>query len=135
MNIIVREYQKNDLDDVNIILSEAFNITKNNFDNENFKEVVVEIDNQVVGYLLITKVYNPIKEIYYFIIDNVCVLSSYRGLGIGKKLMEYVDIIAKEENISYIILTSSYKRVAAHKLYERCGYVKRESNIFKKEIK
>lgn len=135
MEVIVREYQKNDLDSVNIILSEAFNIEKDNFNYENNKEIVATLDNKVVGYLLLTKVYNPIKKIFYFIVDNVCVLSSCRGKGIGKKMLDFVDDMAKKENISYITLTSSYKRIAAHKLYQKCGYLKRESNIFKKEIK
>jgi ribosomal protein S18 acetylase RimI-like enzyme len=135
MEVIVREYKEKDLDSVNIILSEAFNIEKENFNYENNKEVVATLNNQVVGYLLLTKIYNPIKNISYFIVDNVCVLSSKRGLGIGKKMLDYVDTIAKEDNISYITLTSNYQRVAAHKLYEKCGYIKRESNIFKKEVK
>lgn len=134
MNIVIREYQENDLDSVNIILLEAFNIKKENFNYENNKEVVATIGNHVVGYLLLTKVYNPIKKISYFIIDNVCVLSSKRGLGVGKKMLDYVDNIAKENNISYITLTSNYQRIAAHKLYEKCGYIKKETNIFKKEI-
>ena len=135
MNISIREYQENDLDGVNIVLYEAFNTTKDNFNYDNIKEVVALLDNQVVGYLLLTKVYNPIKKIFYFIVDNVCVLSTCRGKGIGKKMLDFVDNIAKEDNISYITLTSGYQRIAAHKLYEKCGYVKRESNIFKKEVK
>lgn len=134
MEVIVRNYQDTDLDSVNIILSEAFNIKKDNFNYENNKEVVALLDNQVVGYLLLTKVYNPIKKIFYFIVDNVCVLSTCRGKGIGKKMLNFVDNIAKEDNISYITLTSGYQRTSAHKLYEKCGYVKRESDIFKKEI-
>ena len=135
MNISIREYQENDLDGVNIVLYEAFNTTKDNFNYDNIKEVVALLDNQVVGYLLLTKVYNPIKKIFYFIVDNVCVLSICRSKGIGKKMLDFVDNIAKENNISYITLTSGYQRIEAHKLYEKCGYVKRESNIFKKEVK
>ena len=50
-------------------------------------------------------------------------------------MLDFVDNIAKEDNISYITLTSGYQRIEAHRLYEKCGYVKRESNIFKKEVK
>ena len=57
MNISIREYQENDLDGVNIVLYEAFNTTKDNFNYDNIKEVVALLDNQVVGYLLLTKVY------------------------------------------------------------------------------
>ena len=132
MNIIIRKYKEEDLDDVNKLLKESFNITKNNFNVDNFTELVATISNQVVGYLLLTKIYNPIKDIYYFHIDYVCVLSSYRGLGIGKKLLDYVDELSNQENISYIELTSNYQRIAAHKLYEKCGYIKPDTTLFRK---
>lgn len=134
MNIEIRNYKETDLDSVNFILNEAFNVTKNNFDGDNFHEVVACIDGKVVGYLLLTKVLNPVKDKYYYLVDYVCVDSNYRGYGIGKKLISYAEDIAKKDNAMYLQLTCSYSREAAHKLYESCGFIKRESDIFRKEI-
>ena len=134
MNVDVRKYEESDLEGVNKILGEAFNTSKNNFTDDIFYEVVACVDGNVVGYLLLTKVLNPVKDKYYYLVDYVCVDSNYRGYGIGKKLISYAEDIAKKDNAMYLQLTCSYFREAAHKLYESCGFIKRESDIFRKEI-
>ena len=132
--IIAREYRDSDLNEVNSILKEAFDIEKKNFESNVFHEIVVTLDDKVCGYLLMTKVLNPILNKYYYLLDYVSVLSEYRGKGIGTKLLEYAEKIAKEDNTIYIQLTCGYKRVEAHKLYEKNGYIKRESDQFRKEL-
>ena len=132
--IDVRLYEDSDLDSVNKILLESFNITKDNFDEDNIVEVVACRDDNVVGYLYITRVLNPIKKKHYCLIDYVCVDNNYRNLGIGEKMINYSLDIAKNSGAMYVQLTCSYNRVAAHKLYEKCGFIKRESDIFRKEF-
>lgn len=132
--IIAREYRDSDLNEVNSILKEAFDIEKKNFESNVFHEIVVTLDDKVCGYLLMTKVLNPILNKYYYLLDYVSVLSEYRGKGIGTKLLEYAEEIARSESVMYIQLTCGYKRVEAHKLYEKNGYIKRESDQFRKEL-
>lgn len=134
MSAIVRDYRKDDLDDVNCLLKESFSIEKRNFQNSCFHEVVVELDNKVVGYLLLTKILNPIQDKYYFLIDYMCISEAYRRKGLGRKLLNYVYEIAKADGAMYLQLTCSYFRVAAHHLYKSCGFFKRESDIFRKVI-
>lgn len=134
MNAIVRDYRNDDLDDVNCLLKESFSIEKRNFQDLCFREIVIEIDDKVVGYLLLTRVLNPIENKYYFLIDYMCVSENYRRKGFGKQLLEYAYQIAKGENAMYLQLSCSYFRVAAHHLYKSCGYFKRESDIFRKVI-
>jgi len=43
-------------------------------------------------------------------------------------------VIAKKDDAMYRQLTCSRFREAAHKLYMSSGYVKRDSDIFRKEI-
>ena len=132
--IIAREYRNDDLNEVNAILKEAFDIEKKNFESNEFHEIVVTLDDKVCGYLLMTKVFNPILDKYYYLLDYVSVFSEYRGKGIGTKLLEYAEKIAREENTMYIQLTCGYERVEAHRLYEKNGYIKRDSDQFRKEL-
>ena len=134
MDIIVREYQEGDLEYINKILDDAFHCVRPEGSFDGFHEVVAVADERPVGYLILTKVFNPIKNASYYLVDYVCVDSNYRGLGIGKKMMDYAYMIAKNDGAIYLQLTSSRFRVAAHKLYEKCNYMKRESDIFRKEI-
>ena len=134
MNIDIREYEKNDFDQVNSLLIESFSVPKKDVTGDFFCEFVATIGSEVVGYLLLTKVLNPILDRYYYLVDYVCVDSEYRRLGVGKKLLEEAYDFAKKQSAIYLQLTCSTFRIAAHKLYESCGFVKRESDIFRKEI-
>ncbi len=134
MKTIIRNYKDDDLDSVNVILNEAFHVSKKSFFDSNFIELVAEYDGEVCGYLLLTCVLNPILEKKYFLVDYVCVLSKYRGLGISDELMKYAETVARERGAMYLQLTCSTYRISAHRLYERCGYMKRDSDIYRKVI-
>ena len=134
MNIEIRKYNENDLEGVNKILKQAFSVEKNNFNNTLCCEVVACSDKEVCGYLLLTKVLNPVLNKYYCLVDYVCVLEEYRGLGIAKKLLDYAEDYAKENDAIYLQLSCSTYRTSAHKLYEDCGFIKRDSDLYRKEI-
>ena len=134
MNVSIEYYKNEYLNQVNKVLLEAFNIEKGNFEGEQFKEIVAVFNGEVVGYLLLTKILNPIKNKYYYLVDYVCVLSEFRGFGIADRLMKYAEEIARGDKAMYLQLTCSVHRIAAHKLYERCGFIKRESDQFRKVL-
>ena len=134
MEIVIDFYKDDYLEATNNVLYEAFNVKKSNFSGNQFIEIVALVDGEVSGYLLLTKVLNPIKDKYYFLVDYVCVLSKYRGLGVSDRLMEFAEDIARKEKVMYLQLTCSTFREAAHKLYERCGYIKRDSDQYRKVI-
>ena len=50
------------------------------------------------------------------------------------RVVEYAEKIAKEDGALYLQLTCSYSRESAQRLYEKAGYEKRESNVFRKEL-
>ena len=136
INVIIRDYQESDYSAVNKLLLDSFSVSKSKdiLLGIEYHELVGVVDSEVVGYLLLTKVYNPIVQKSYHLIDYVCVASSFRRIGVGKALLQRAYEIAKDEHSLYLQLTCSTFRIAAHKLYENCGFVKRESDIFRKEI-
>lgn len=134
MDIKVRFYEENDFSSVDGILMEAFSCHKNKVEGNMFHEIVGCVDNQVVGYLLLTKVLNPIKNQFYYLVDYVCVSSQFRGMGVADQMLAYAEEIAKDDHAMYLQLTCSRFRIAAHKLYEKYGFNKRDSDIYRKEI-
>ena len=69
-------------------------------------------------------------------VEDVVVLSSCRGLGYGKKLMEHVINYAKKELAPIELhLTSNPKRVSANALYKAVGFEQRETNVYSMVIK
>lgn len=144
--MVIREYVNSDFNDVINILIKTFpsvsesmvNREINNklleLDRDKYFQIVAEVDNKIVGYLLATKKVDPILSRNNFWIDYFCVDENYRGRGIGNELLNKIEIIAKEEKIFYLELTSSRFRVSARNLYLNFGFEIRESDIFRKEL-
>lgn len=140
----IRKYNSNDFDSVVNILKEAFpessvgmintlnNASSLELDNNKHFQLVAVEDNNVVGYVLVTRSNDPIIGRVNFWIDYVCVDIKYRGRGIAKELLTKVEEIAKYENVLYLQLTSNRSRTIARKIYLDLGFEIRESDIFRK---
>lgn len=65
-------------------------------------------------------------------IEDVVVLSSYRGRQLGRRLMEHVLDYARKELPAgtKIYLTSRPHRVAANALYQSLGFRRKETNVY-----
>jgi ribosomal protein S18 acetylase RimI-like enzyme len=66
-------------------------------------------------------------------IDEIVVESGNEGKGIGKRLMQKAIEVGHEHNISRFDLTSRPDKVAANALYEKIGFKKRETNVWRYE--
>lgn len=131
----VREYRMTDYFDVSRILEEAFGVTKANVNpDNNYKEYVAVVNDVVAGYLVLTRVLDLVKGRPYYLVDYVCVANSYRNLGLGQLLMERVLEVARKDKALYIELTSRKDRVVAHHLYEKVGFEKRDSYIYRRTL-
>lgn len=68
-------------------------------------------------------------------LEDVIVDASLRGRGIGEALTREVLRLAKESGADYIALTSNPRREAANKLYQRVGFQKWETNVYRLDLK
>lgn len=64
-------------------------------------------------------------------IEDVVVDTAARGQGAGQKLVEAAVEFAQKLGVKSIDLTSRPSREAANRLYQRCGFVQRETNIYR----
>ena len=64
------------------------------------------------------------------IIEDVIVDSSARGQGIGEALVARCLEIAHAKGAPAVTLTSNPKREAANRLYQRMGFLRRETNAY-----
>ena len=55
-------------------------------------------------------------------------------MGIATKMLEFIFNYAKNDDVSYIELTSKSSREAANHLYLKNGFVVRDTNVFRKDI-
>lgn len=80
---------------------------------------------QVIGYIHGV----DYECIYADSLKNIMALAvdeAYRGLGIGRKLLEGIEAWAKETGCEGIRLVSGFNREKAHEFYLHCGYALRK---------
>ncbi len=63
-------------------------------------------------------------------IEDVVVDKDYRGMGIGRKLIEKLLAISIEQQLIEVLLFTEEHRTSAIELYEKLGFNKRDSNIY-----
>ena len=123
------------------LIKDCFNLEVNDNNikeivkSENCKAIIMKNKDELIGTAIIDILNDYIKNQKYYYINYVCIKKEYRGCGYSKKIMEYIEELARQENISYIILTSSSQREIANKLYLSLDYKKIDTNLFKKEFK
>lgn len=93
---------------------------------------IAEENNEILGTL--TLVFTKIPTGDKIWIEDVVVDNSARGKGVGEQLMAFSIDYVKNQNIKTINLTSSPDRVAANTLYQKLGFVKRETNVYRLTI-
>ena len=87
----------------------------------------------IVGSL--TLVVFPIPTGVRAWIEDVVVDSSVRGKGVGEALNLKALEIARTEGAVTVDLTSRPSREAANRLYQRIGFVKRDTNVYRYDLK
>ena len=64
-------------------------------------------------------------------VEDVVVDEKARGRGVGKLLTEHAIQVAREHGAHSVDLTSRPSREAANALYQRVGFQKRETNVYR----
>lgn len=98
--------------------------------NKNYSEIFVMYDthaNLIIGSTTILFEDKFIrKNALYGHIEDVIINKKYRGLKLGKKLVNHVVIYAKKMGCYKILLSCSDKNIA---FYNKFGFIKNENNM------
>jgi GNAT superfamily N-acetyltransferase len=92
---------------------------------------IAEEDGCIVGTITLVTYTTPsgIKSW----IEDVVVDDSQRGKGVGRRLVEASIRLAESLGITKTDLTSNPLRVSANKLYQRAGFRRRNTNVYRYE--
>ncbi len=131
MDIVIRKYDDDDYAAVNDIIKEAFDFQKSHCHDDNNLEYVALVDGVVAGYFILTKIRDVILDVNYIYVEYVCVKSEYQNMGVATKMMQYAIKEAQKMKASYMELTSNCKRLSAHHVYEKVGFIKRDTFVYR----
>ena len=90
------------------------------------------VDSRVVG--LLTLVVFRIPTAVRAWIEDVVVDESARGKGVGEALNRAALDEARRRGAKTVDLTSRPSRAAANRLYQRIGFVARETNVYRYDL-
>ncbi|WP_395477346.1 GNAT family N-acetyltransferase [Rickettsia endosymbiont of Pantilius tunicatus] len=110
-----------------------------NFINiDGYGVAVASLDNKIVGAIAWSKSILFVSDKTRIHVEALIIDENYREQKIGKKLMEYLEEIAKNYSPVIVDLTSGYRRAkdGTHAFYENIGYKCGESAgaYFRKEL-
>lgn len=90
-------------------------------------------DGAVIGMLTVGMYASPTGTKAW--IEDVVVEAELRGGGLGRALVEHAIGYCREVGIDTMYLTSNPKRVAANALYQSVGFGRKETNMYKMDLK
>lgn len=91
-----------------------------------------QADGRIVGMLSVALYDVPSGRKAW--IEDVVVDADARGAGIGARLVQEALALARREGAVKVMLTSNAARLAAHRLYERMGFVRYDTDVFRYEF-
>jgi ribosomal protein S18 acetylase RimI-like enzyme len=111
-NYLIREIQKNDLDELMLLIEEHTAYEQADYNGEGKKKLlqkelfrdnkqlncwVVEINNKINGFCSFTYDYSTWDAAFFIYMDCLYIRSSFRGLGIGSVILTRLKVLAVEK--------------------------------------
>ena len=142
-NVIIRKATIEDLSIIQNLNNNLFSLEKENYDptlvlnwplteegKKYFKNLILNnyvivalLNEEIVGYLAGSiEEKGSYEEIQYGEINNMFINDTYRGYGIGKKLINSFKTYCIDNNIKHLKVTASYKNKDAIAFYNKNGF-------------
>ena len=141
MNLQVKYYQESDYNDLVKLLDESFgtmirkDVLEEHYVNDTHNIILAKTQNgEMCGCALFEKKIDYIRDNPVLFISFLAVDERYRRNGIGKLLMEHLELICEQMGCSAIELTSADWRIDAHRFYNAIGFSRKKTTVFIKEI-
>jgi GNAT superfamily N-acetyltransferase len=94
---------------------------------------LIDHDDQIVGYFILTFGWSLEYHGRDIFIDEIFIKKPYRGIGLGKGSIDFIERFVKENNINAIHLEVN-KFNMARKLYELKGFQSHTSDLMSKRF-
>lgn len=142
MEIVIREIQEKDYDDVLSLGNNELNCEHTLEDiklfyerikaDENYKTFVAVESGAIVGFVSFAVLHEIGQKVGFLIITALAVKKIKQNMGIGKALLHFTKNYAKDREIYKVSLSSGLQRTSAHNFYLRNGYSKSAWHFSKK---
>ncbi len=87
-------------------------------------------DERCVGFAQLYPSFSSVSAKRIWILNDLFVLESVRGMGIGTKLLSEIEAFGEESQAIAILIEATVSNTGAQKLYESKGYQKVTERLF-----
>ena len=115
--------------DSDLSLAEDFLRTRLN-NSESVIFCAYTLDKHCVGFAQLYPSFSSVSAKHIWILNDLFVIDSLRGMGIGKKLLREIEIFCGETQAGGIVVETTTSNTGARKLYESNGYQKVTERVF-----
>ena len=98
----------------------------------NSRLYLIRVDGRIAGMCTLATYQIPTGNRAW--IEDVVVDKDFRGMKLGRALIENVIEEVRKTSPCTLMLTSRPSRVAANALYQSAGFERKETNVYKMEI-
>jgi diamine N-acetyltransferase len=104
-------------------------------ENEQFGKIwLISIESEIAGYIALTFSYSLEYAGRDALIDELYLREQFRGAGIGKQAVQFVEDYCRSENIKAVHLEVERTNKHAKALYHKTGFVDHERHFLTKWI-
>ena len=132
----IRLMKKEEVEEVKELIFKTLlkKITKEYTNNKSSFTIVAENEGSIVGVMTIFIHDDALGGDKSYFVSNLCVDKDFQRLGIATKMLDFVEDMAREEDIKYVYTLVPVKYYEANKLYEKMNYDIKNINCYRKEI-
>lgn len=144
-DIIIRKLKKEDIESLDGLYHNFWNehsdIKKMNekfaelSSNDNYIFLVAEVNNVIAGTIMgvvCHELYGDCRP--FLVMEDLIVDDSFRKMGIGKRLVNELEKMAKQKNCYQILFMTEAKRKDTVKFYESIGFDSKKNIGFKRSL-
>lgn len=88
---------------------------------------------KMVRRMLINR-FNPKLKKDEYLVSTLAVYESYRGQGIGKKLLEHAEVTAKLRGFNKLTISVESDNIRAREIYNKFGFIKKKEVVLPKRF-
>lgn len=95
---------------------------------------MIKKKEKIIGFANLMIIFSVWSHGKSLILDDLYIKEEFRGNGIGRSIMQYIEQYAKEHGFKRLQFQSEYTNTEAHKFYCKLGYTSESMNFYVKYL-
>lgn len=96
--------------------------------------LLIQKEQEVIGFANMMTIFSVWSHGKALILDDLYIKEPFRGIGIGRIVMQYIEQFGKEHGFKRLQFQSEHTNPEAHSFYSKLGYTSETMNFYVKYL-